>query len=310
MLIRQLEYLVALASERHFARAAERCGVSQPTLSAALRQLEDDLDTAIVERGNRFRGFTADGEIVLRWARQMLADEVGLKQELDASRGTLKGRLRLGVIPSTNAVVPHLTASFASAHSEVSIDETETTSIEILRKISVYELDAGITYVDNEPLEHVRTLAIYDEQYVAIIPETSALAGLDAVTWEQLATVPLCLMHRDMQNRRIYDAAFASVGCTADVRIEVYSMMAKLAYLQAGYLGTIMPSTLLPWVQMPGMRAASIVQPKLSKAVGLVIADRSPVPALIEAFWQHVERTIPTLDDVPRAGRSTAAIAP
>ena len=120
MLIRQLEYLVALASERHFARAAERCGVSQPTLSAALRQLEGDLGTAIVERGTRFRGFTADGEVVLSWARRMLADEVGMRQELDASRGTLKGRLRLGVIPSTNAVVPYLSASFASEHPEVS----------------------------------------------------------------------------------------------------------------------------------------------------------------------------------------------
>ena len=60
-MIRQLQYLVALAREEHFARAAESCGVSQPTLSAALRQLEEDLGTAIVERGNRFRGFTAEG---------------------------------------------------------------------------------------------------------------------------------------------------------------------------------------------------------------------------------------------------------
>jgi DNA-binding transcriptional LysR family regulator len=310
MLIRQLEYLVALANERHFARAAERCGVSQPTLSAALRQLEDDLGTAIVERGTRFRGFTADGEIVLTWARRMLADEVGLRQELDAARGSLKGRLRVGVIPSTNAVVPHLSASFASAHPDVSIDETETTSIEILRKLAAYELDAGITYVNNEPLEHVRALAIYDEQYVALIPETSPFAGLDSVTWEQLATVPLCLMHRDMQNRRIYDAAFASVGCTPDVRVEVSSMMAMLAYLEAGSLGAIVPSTLRPWLRVPGMRTAAIVQPTLSKAVGLVIADRSPLPALVEAFWQHVERTIPTLGHLPAPGQSTPAIVP
>jgi DNA-binding transcriptional LysR family regulator len=309
MLIRQLEYLVALASERHFARAAEKCGVSQPTLSAALRQLEGDLGTAIVERGSRFRGFTADGEIVLSWARRMLADEVGLRQELDASRGTLKGRLRLGVIPSTNAVVPYLSASFASEHPDVSIDETETTSIEILRKLAAYELDAGITYVNNEPLEHVRAFPIYDEQYVALIPESSPFARLESVTWEQLATVPLCLMHRDMQNRRIYDAAFASVGCTPDVRVEVYSMMATLAYLQGGNIGTIVPSTLLPWLRVSGMRAASIVQPTLSKAVGLVIADRSPLPALVEAFWQHVERISPTLEHLPRPGQSTPAIA-
>ncbi|GAC1660176.1 MAG: LysR family transcriptional regulator [Candidatus Elarobacter sp.] len=260
MLIRQLEYLVALAAERHFAHAAERCGVSQPTLSAALRQLEDDLGTAIVERGNRFRGFTPDGEIVLHWARRMLSDEAALKQELDASRGTLKGRLHLGVIPSANAIAPPLTASFASEHPAVAIDETETTSIEILRRLSVFELDAGITYIDNEPLEHVRTLPIYDEQYVAVVPENPELACCDMVTWKQIADLPLCLMHRDMQNRRIYDAAFASVGRVADVRIEVASMMAKLAYLQTGDIATIMPRNLLPWIHaVPGLRSIPLV---------------------------------------------------
>jgi DNA-binding transcriptional LysR family regulator len=296
MLIRQLEYLVALAAERHFAHAAERCGVSQPTLSAALRQLEDDLGTALVERGNRFRGFTPDGDIVLRWARRMLADEAALKQELDASRGTLKGRLRLGVIPSANAVVPELTASFAREHRLVAIDESETTSIEILRRLSAFELDAGITYIDNEPLEHVRSLPICDEQYVAVIPESSDLSRLDAVTWRQVATLPLCLMHRDMQNRRIYDAVFASVGSVPDVRIEVYSMMAKLAYAQTGEIATIMPRNLLPWIHaIPGMRSIPLIEPEVSKVVGLVIADRTPVPALLEAFWKHVARIAPAL---------------
>ncbi len=311
MLIRQLEYLVALAAERHFAHAAERSGVSQPTLSAALRQLEHDLGTVIVERGNRFRGFTADGEIVLRWARRMLSDEAALKQELDASRGTPKGRLRFGVIPSANAVVPELTASFAAEHRLVAIDETETTSIEILRRLAEFELDAGVTYIDNEPLEHVRSLPIWDERYVAVIPESSDLARLDAVTWRQVASLPLCLMHRDMQNRRIYDAAFASVGSVADIRIEVYSMMAKLAYLRTGDIATIMPSNLLPWIHaVPGMRAIPLIEPELSKVVGLVIADRAPVPALLEAFWEHVGRIARTLRESAVTVQSISPMVP
>jgi len=311
MLIRQLEYVVALAAERHFAHAAERCGVSQPTLSAALRQLEDDLGTAIVERGNRFRGFTADGEIVLRWARRMLSDEAALKQELDASRGTLNGRLRLGVIPTANAIAPPLTPSFANEHRAVAIDEIETTSIEILRRLSVFELDAGITYVDNEPLEHVRALPIYDEQYVAVVPDSSYLATRDTVTWQQIADLPLCLMHRDMQNRRIYDAVFASVGRVADVRIEVASMMAKLAYLRTGEIATVMPRNLVPWIHaVPGIRSIPLVEPEISKVVGLVIADRTPVPALLEAFWSHVERIAPTLRNQAHADQSTMPIAP
>jgi DNA-binding transcriptional LysR family regulator len=289
-MIRQLQYLIALAREEHFARTAESCGVSQPTLSAALRQLEEDLGTAIVEWGNRFRGFTPEGEIVLRWARRILSDERSLKQDLDASRGILAGRLRLGVIPSANAIAPRLTTSFSQAHSLVSIDETETTSDEILRALSIFELDAAITYVDNEPLDRVRSLPIATERYALVLPETSPLAKLGAVTWAQAATLPLCLLRPDMQNRRIFENVFASVHVTPSVRVEVNSMMAKLFYLATGYWSTIMPETLTHPVEgLAGMRILPLVEPEVTKTVGLVIADRDPIPALIQAFWEHVE---------------------
>jgi DNA-binding transcriptional LysR family regulator len=290
-MIRQLQYLVALAREEHFARAAESCGVSQPTLSAALRQLEEDLGTAIVERGNRFRGFTPEGEVVLRWARRILADERSLKQDLDASRGLLNGRLRLGVIPSANAIVPTLTTSFASENPHVIIEETETTSVEILRDLAVFDLDAAITYIDNEPLERVRRLPISVERYVLVLPETSPLAQLETVTWAQAATLPLCLLRTDMQNRRIVENAFASIGVTPAVRVEVNSMMAKLCHLESGYWSSIMPHNLSHLLRgLRGMRVVPLVEPDVAKMVGLVIADRDPVPALIRAFWEHVEQ--------------------
>jgi DNA-binding transcriptional LysR family regulator len=290
-MIRQLQYLVALAREEHFARAAESCGVSQPTLSAALRQLEEDLGTAIVERGNRFRGFTAEGEVVLRWARRILADERSLKQDLDAARGILAGRFRLGVIPSANAIAPRLTTSFARQHPLIAIDETELTSDEILRYLSIFDLDAAITYIDNEPLERVRALPISIERYVLALPESSPLAELSAVTWAQAATLPLCLLRPEMQNRRIIESVFAEVGVTPVVRVEVSSMMAKQCYLESGYWSSIMPENLThPLDGLAGMRVVPLVEPEITKTVGLVIADRDPIPALVHAFWAHVER--------------------
>lgn len=82
MIIRNFEYLLALNKERHFARAAASCRVSQPTLSAGIKQLEDDMDVLIVKRGQRFEGFTREGERVLAWAQQMLEDCNRLKREL------------------------------------------------------------------------------------------------------------------------------------------------------------------------------------------------------------------------------------
>ncbi len=106
MLLRQLSYLVALAKERHFARAAASVNITQPALSAAIRQLEEELGVMLVERDKRFNGFTPEGQEVLLWARRMLADEDSLRQGILNARRSLTGNLRLGVIPSALPLVP------------------------------------------------------------------------------------------------------------------------------------------------------------------------------------------------------------
>ena len=103
MIVRQLEYLVALAKEKHFARAAAACHVSQPTLSAGIQQLETDLGVQIVKRGRRFLGFTESGELVLSWARRMTNEAEGLRQKLKERSGNFAGTLRVGVM---NSAIP------------------------------------------------------------------------------------------------------------------------------------------------------------------------------------------------------------
>lgn len=101
MIIRNFEYLLALNKERHFARAAAACRVSQPTLSAGIKQLEEDMDVLIVRRGRRFDGFTLEGERVLAWAQQMLEDCLRLRHELQGFRDHgMEGPFRLGMLPS------------------------------------------------------------------------------------------------------------------------------------------------------------------------------------------------------------------
>ena len=96
MVIKQFVYLTALAREQHFGRAAEAAHVSQPTLSAAIRNLEDELGVPVVERGHRFNGFTPEGLVVLDYAKRVLAECEAMRQTLEAMGQGLTGRLRLG----------------------------------------------------------------------------------------------------------------------------------------------------------------------------------------------------------------------
>src|SRR5881392_3363707 len=110
--IRQLQYLAALAREKHFTRAAQACHVTQPTLSGRIRQLEQELGVPIVARGQRYIGLTPEGERVLKWALTILDSWGSLLQEIGQLRSGsshIGGKIALGVIPSALPMVSLLT---------------------------------------------------------------------------------------------------------------------------------------------------------------------------------------------------------
>ena len=121
MVLRQLEYLVALAREKHFGRAAEACHVSQPTLSAAIRLLEEDLGTPIVERGHRFVGLTPQGRVAVEHAQRILAEAESLRRSLEEIDKGLSGRLRLGAIPTALPIVSKITGPFVARFPNVTV---------------------------------------------------------------------------------------------------------------------------------------------------------------------------------------------
>lgn len=118
-MIDKLEFLIALARERHFGRAAEVCGVTQPTLSSGLKQLEESLNTLLVVRGSRFEGFTPEGERALEWARRIVADSRAMRQDLDTLKRGLSGEIRIAAIPTALPMVSALTTPYRANHPDV-----------------------------------------------------------------------------------------------------------------------------------------------------------------------------------------------
>ncbi len=175
MFIRQLDYLVTLARERHFARAAEACNVSQPALSAAIRHLEEELGVNIVERGQRFVGFTEDGERILGWARQAIAAWDGLRQEASISRTRLSGTLRFGAIPTAMPIVSLLTGPYWDAYPDIRQTVRSLSNEEIIRRLDDFELDIGLTYLEDQKLERFRVLPLYRERYVLLARDVATL---------------------------------------------------------------------------------------------------------------------------------------
>ena len=282
MFVRQLQYLVALARTRHFARAAELCHVSQPALSAAIQRLEEELGIAIVRRDQRFQGLTPEGERLLGWAQRVLTDWEGLRQEAARSRGEITGTLRIGAIPTTMPVVPlltHLTgAGGPSRHPPGGF-------LALRRRLDGFELDLGLTYLEDQRLGGFRVLALYRERYLLLAPNNGALSTRATMSWSEAAELPLCLLTPNMQNRRIIDAAFRQAGTAPNVAVETDSAFALYSHVRCAGLHTV-PHSILFLLDMREEVTAIALFPELSRPIGLIALGREPPPPLIAADWE------------------------
>lgn len=283
-MIDKLEMFIALAAERHFGRAAEVCGVTQPSLSSGIRQLEDQLGVQLVYRGSRFQGLTPEGQSVLDWARKICGDVRAMKDEMRSAHSGLSGILRLGVIPTALPMVADLTVPFTTHHPNVRVTILSRTSAEILAGIESLELDAGITYLDNEPLGRVAQVPLYLEYYRFLCRTASPLAQRDRVTWAEVAGEPLCLLTADMQNRRIVNQLLAEAGVRVQPTIESNSTIALIAHVRSGQWASVVPMRLAQMFQDGGLRSIPIVQPEAEHLVGLITPRRDPQTPVLSAL--------------------------
>ncbi|EJK87648.1 LysR family transcriptional regulator [Rhizobium rhizogenes] len=284
-MIDKLEFFIALANQKHFGRAAEECGVTQPTLSAAIRQLEDQLGVMLVSRGSRFQGLTPEGQRVLEWARRIVGDARTMREEMRAAHKGLAGHIRIAAIPTALAMVPKITAPFQERHPDVTFSIISRNSLQVLSLLENLEIDAGITYLENEPLGRVTSVPLYAERYHLITAAGSPLSERASVTWKEVGDLRLCLLTADMQNRRIINRHLAEAGATARPTLESNSMIVLFSHVQTGRWASIMPKNIADSFGFPAdIRKIPITEPDAEHLVGLVATHREPFTPLVSAL--------------------------
>lgn len=291
MFVRQLQYLVAVAREGHFGRAAGACRVSQPTLSAGIRRLEEELGLPLVIRSHRFLGLTEDGERVLVWARRMVADYDGLLQELSGTTAGLCGVLRLGAVASAMPALSALVNGFCARHPEVRVQLLPLGAGEVQRRLDERELDAAVTLASLDPLSRVRAAALYDERYVFLSTRPGPLRKAGTITWAEAAEHPLCLLTPDTETRRVVDEVLQGLGLSARPRLEVGDFPAVWSQVRAGGWASIVPHSFLDTIDLPmGTAALALVEPERRSPIALVISERDPPAPLAAALLRHARQ--------------------
>lgn len=298
MFLRQLSYLIALDQHRHFSRAAQACGVSQPALSSAIRQLENELGITIINRNRRFFGLTEEGRRVLIWARKTLADLDSLRQEAAFAQDIAGGSISIGVMPQGVPVVPVLLEHFRNAVPALQVDVTVYPNAEILHQLREHRIQLGLMYLDQVPKGGpFQVQRLYAERYVLIASASIPLPAKRVCGWKDAADLPLGLLSRNMHSRQVVDACFAQAGVTPRVMLETNVLELLHAEILSGKVAGIMPVSALP--ERVGFMAALQVRrldPSPTPEVGLLRLNQANSTALQARLW-HVSTSL-QLDDI------------
>ncbi|MDA8860140.1 LysR family transcriptional regulator [Paracoccaceae bacterium] len=289
--LRDLELLVSLSRHKNFSHAAADCNISQPAFSTRIRKLEEAFKLPLVRRGNSFLGFTREGEVALKWARKLLADAKGMRQEINALRNNLDGKLTLGVIPTAMPFAARVSSQLRRKHPNLSIEIHSQSTRQITRRLNDFSLDAGIMYFDDADPDI--TVKLYEERYVLIAPQTLASGYKTQVTWAEAAQFPLCLLTPDMRNRQLIDAVFEQVSAVPTVVMEASGFSAVLAQVVSGNAATIAPvSVAETFLALSSTVQFDLVKPVMTHTIGLSIKDQSPVLPMVQALRQAIDASL------------------
>lgn len=289
MFMRQLEYLVALAKEKHFAHAAEICCVSQPALSTAIRNLEVELGVTIVQRGKRYEGLTPEGERILEWAKQTIAAWKGMRRNAAITEDS--GELRIGVIPTATNVVALLTGAYLSSDIQMRQHVLSLSMEEILAGLTKFEIDLGIGYLSDQPPAGMRCLPLYKEKFVLLARKTPEMAKRTSISWDEAAEFPLCLLVSELQNRLLIDTAFHRANVKPRVLIETNSPFALYTHVRTAGLYSIVPQS-LGLLNVFGALddvVAIPLTPNIDCEVGLISLNNEPRSPMVDVAWKMAE---------------------
>lgn len=289
MQLHQLRYVVAVADERGFTRAAAQLRVAQPSVSAAVRALERELRTELFHRSGGQVSPTAAGEALLPWARQVLSDCEAGREAVGDLMGLRRGRLSLGATPTlTTGLLAPVLAAFHRRYPDLQVSLREGGSGHLVAALQRGELDLAVVILPiNQPW--VRTEALADEDLVLAVPSGHALAGSSSVTITDLAGLPLVMFRDGYDLREATLAACRAAGFAPTFAVEGLEMDGVLALAAAGLGAAVVPASVV--APDRGLLALPFCDVSLRRTIGLASRqDRTPSPAA-RAFTDTLRAT-------------------
>lgn len=292
MTLQQLEYILALDKTRHFVRAAEMCGVTQPTLSAMIQKLEDELDCKIFDRSSHPIVPTEVGAMILQQSQVILFNVNQLKENLALQKGNVSGALSLAIIPTVAPyLLPGLISMFRRDYAEIALKVSEMRTETIIEKLHTAEIDMAIL---STPLDDPKILEVplYYEKFVAYISPNESIYQQEEISVNELSLDNLWVLE---EGHCLRNQVFNF--CENNTHSAVYEAgsidtLVKIVDQNGGY--TVIPELhidLLNDMQKKNLRP--ITKPEATREIALVIRHDYVREGLMNAVANSVKQIIP-----------------
>jgi LysR family hydrogen peroxide-inducible transcriptional activator len=283
--LRDLRYLVALADERHFGKAAERCYVSQPTLSAQIRKLEEYLGVPLVERQPKRVALTPTGDKVVKRARVLLQEADAIVELARTDRDPLSGPLRLALIPTVGPyLLPHVAARLRKELPRLKLMLYEYQTGPLLERLRAGDLDVGILALPVD-LEGLESTGLYDEPFTLAVPSTHPLADAERVRIDDLRGETLLLLEDGhcLRDQALEVCGRVRVNEAQDYRATSLETLRQM--VAAGHGITLLPELAAdaPVGTARGLKVKPFARPTPTRTIGAVWRKSSTRGPVIEA---------------------------
>lgn len=292
MELKQLEYFYAVCQELHFTRAAEKVGISQPSLSQQIKLLEHEIGTPLFDRIGKKTALTESGKLLLQYTRKIFYEVEQAKTSIDELNGLQRGTILVGTLLTVEdyLITPTL-LSFHQKYPGVKISVFGLRTGDIHKQLIENKLDLGIVFLPMKG-DELESISLSTEEMAFAVPEGHPLENQDMLDVEVLKTTPSILLPQQYFIRNLIDEACKDLGFLPKPIFEITTMQSLINMVMKGVGVTILPKPYLEYLNHPHIRIIPILKPNLSREIGVVYRKDKYLSAATHAFISALKETV------------------
>ncbi|MED0672267.1 LysR family transcriptional regulator [Aneurinibacillus aneurinilyticus] len=291
MELRQLEYFRSVCQELHFTRAAEKIGISQPSLSQQIRLLEHEIGTPLFDRIGKKTALTESGRLLLKYTQNIFHELEQAQAAIKELNGLQRGSISIGTLLTVeNYLIPPTLLNFHRLYPAIKISVLGLRTGDIRKNLLENKLDIGIVFLPMEDSE-LETISLYKEELALAVPNGHSLEGEDAVDLEVLRTIPSILLPETYFVRQLINKSCSNLGFLPQPIFEITTMESLINMVVKGVGVTILPKPYLECLNNNKIRVIPILNSNLVREVGIVYRKDKYMSAAIRIFIDELKAT-------------------